>query len=439
MYSVRAFGALGDDSTNGANADEIAIQRTVDAVAAADGGTVYFPPGRYRINASIKVSTSGTTLAGVSGVGSGNGSSIDPHGAIDAIVFNPNPSVNCGSPDSSGTALYDGRIQSLLIEGGLSLSQTSGNGICATHVGRFVISNVFVGSYSGIHIHDFNTVSVERTRVDNPIAGYGMWITGGGAGELSTLGSDVIDFKDVVVQGRSPMCQTQGPPCNSSTHGLIIDGRVATVSAHKIYLNNTDGAGLWVRNGIGAFGNPVFATFYGLESGFPYFEAVRIEAGLFLGANKYSSRFYFTDAQMHGSATRSNVYIDANVDTVSFKGGFSSGACAAGFDIDGHAVSVEAVDVISNSSGCGGIGRGTISAVRLLQDSRMVTVLGNKIGGLQDPGLQPYPIEVESGAAQFAIIGNVLFNNANNSVHNLTGGTSVSKVIANNACGVGGC
>jgi hypothetical protein len=76
--------------------------------------------------------------------------------------------------------------------------------------------------------------------------------------------------------------------------------------------------------------------------------------------------------------------------------------------------------------------------VRLLPNSRMVTVFGNKIGGLQDPGLQPYPIEVQAGANQFAIVGNVLFNNANDSVHNLSG-TRVSKVIANNACSFGGC
>jgi hypothetical protein len=110
------------------------------------------------------------------------------------------------------------------------------------------------------------------------MAGDGIWVSCGGRGEPTTSGSDVISFKDVVVQGRGPM--------NFSTHGLILDGRVATVSAYKIYLNNTDGAGLWVRNGIGALGNPTFATFYGLESDFPYFEAVRIEAGLFLGRGK---------------------------------------------------------------------------------------------------------------------------------------------------------
>ncbi len=42
-HSVRDSGAIGD----GAKKDTAAIQKTIDAVAAAGGGTVYFPPGKY--------------------------------------------------------------------------------------------------------------------------------------------------------------------------------------------------------------------------------------------------------------------------------------------------------------------------------------------------------------------------------------------------------
>lgn len=46
---VRRFGAKGDGRTD----DTIAIQRTIDAAAAAGGGTVYFPPGIYRLTATL--------------------------------------------------------------------------------------------------------------------------------------------------------------------------------------------------------------------------------------------------------------------------------------------------------------------------------------------------------------------------------------------------
>ena len=51
-----------------------------------------------------------------------------------------------------------------------------------------------------------------------------------------------------------------------------------------------------------------FATFYGLEVDFPYLEAVNISVG---------RQIYFTDAQMHGSATRANVYVGPGASVVS--------------------------------------------------------------------------------------------------------------------------
>src|SRR5512132_3513475 len=43
VYSVKAFGATGDGKT----LDTAAINKTIDAAAAAGGGTVFFPAGNY--------------------------------------------------------------------------------------------------------------------------------------------------------------------------------------------------------------------------------------------------------------------------------------------------------------------------------------------------------------------------------------------------------
>lgn len=57
--NVKAFGAAGD----GASDDAPAIQRALDAAHAAGGGTVYLPPGRYRVRSTINV-PDGITLRG---------------------------------------------------------------------------------------------------------------------------------------------------------------------------------------------------------------------------------------------------------------------------------------------------------------------------------------------------------------------------------------
>jgi hypothetical protein len=51
VADVRAFGAKGDGTTD----DHPAIQRTLEALSASGGGVVWFPPGHYRIGASIAV------------------------------------------------------------------------------------------------------------------------------------------------------------------------------------------------------------------------------------------------------------------------------------------------------------------------------------------------------------------------------------------------
>lgn len=60
VSSVKAFGAVGDNSTD----DTLAIQAAIDAVA--PGGTVFFPNGTYRVTSVLTVTTT-MTLCGESG------------------------------------------------------------------------------------------------------------------------------------------------------------------------------------------------------------------------------------------------------------------------------------------------------------------------------------------------------------------------------------
>lgn len=51
VFNVKNYGALGNDAAN----DTTSIQNAADATCTAGGGTLYFPPGRYRITSHIAI------------------------------------------------------------------------------------------------------------------------------------------------------------------------------------------------------------------------------------------------------------------------------------------------------------------------------------------------------------------------------------------------
>jgi len=380
--NARWFGAglsLGNDSTRIANA--------LAALAAAGGGELFFPTGNYATTSTITLG-SGMILRGES-----MASRIIAVGSFDTVTI-------AGTP---GAQLANIGLDTLYFA---EHGKLGGNSILAQHVSQLGIRNCqFDSPSTGIRLHGFNTVDVQKVRIAGVRAtnAYGFWLTGD-----AVAGSDVISFKDVVVQG--------GVSSSHSQHGVIVDGRVNTLSAYKLYCVNSDGAGVWFRNTMGS-SDPQFATFYGLEVDFPYFEAVHIAAG---------RQIYFTDAQMHGSATRANVYIAPEASVIGFTGGFSHGAAAAGFDVYGRQVSITGVDVYANSLAA----VGTYSGIELNPTSRMVTVTGNKCGDPATP-TQLAGIRIGAGADQFTVVGNTAFHNGVG-VSN-SAGTGSSRVVANNA------
>jgi hypothetical protein len=127
MVSVKAYGATGDGTTN----DTAAIQAAIDYVYGAGGGTVYFPPGTYRVTSIVRNWTNPIT---VNIKGSGKRSTVLRKFGSDATPV----------LDFSGIASMlepYSEISDLEIDGN---SVGNVNGLRATNYGRWVLRNVFI-------------------------------------------------------------------------------------------------------------------------------------------------------------------------------------------------------------------------------------------------------------------------------------------------------
>ena len=134
--SVKDYGAVGDGVTD----DAAAIQAAVDAAELLGGGTVYFPPGEYRVGAGI-VADSGS----VSFLGAG----------VDASTVILDDATN--EPVIKFSAVNAGYLAGLTIDGNRA--------------------NQTTGSADGIQIDASNNVVVERFLVKNAYR-HGISMTG---------------------------------------------------------------------------------------------------------------------------------------------------------------------------------------------------------------------------------------------------------------------
>ncbi len=101
VFDVTAYGATGKGKVD----DTAAIQKAIDAANAAHGGTVYFPPGTYRLDNTLHDDRADL----VSLVGSGMGSRIMVNGKLGISLASISQTV----PDSG---FHSGRIQNLYIK-----------------------------------------------------------------------------------------------------------------------------------------------------------------------------------------------------------------------------------------------------------------------------------------------------------------------------------
>ena len=156
---VRAFGAVGDDSTN----DTAAIQAAVDSIpSGSPGGVVFIPPGTYRIHSAITI----------------------PRSLIWFVGCGPDISIlTCMTAGANGLHFSsggNGGVCNLQINAGVTKS--AGAGILFDTWGSAFIDRVNIGGqFIGIKLLDSNVVRVSNSLIQYTIntTGVGILIDGG--------------------------------------------------------------------------------------------------------------------------------------------------------------------------------------------------------------------------------------------------------------------
>jgi hypothetical protein len=130
-YDVKAFGATGDGVTDDSTSVNAALTAAQNS---ADGGRVFFPPGRYMIRSSLRIDGfARLTIAGV-------GRSSQILWGFDGHLFRWAPGVPC----------RDSMVRDLMITGAAAISPMSAAFYCGGGCQNSIFKNISTLSGSGV-------------------------------------------------------------------------------------------------------------------------------------------------------------------------------------------------------------------------------------------------------------------------------------------------
>lgn len=236
VFSVTAYGAKGDSSTN----DRYAIQSAVDAAKAAGGGKVLFPSGDYRIDSTIRVDTSNIIFEGY-----GESSRIIATGDFGNILhFEPR------TAKSMANQFTGHQVKDLAVI--TEVTRTTGAIIYTKYTYRFSIFNCKLGTlvingsvkeWEGIR-HEYQSGFVIN---NSTIIGrkYGVYVNGeAGSGNISKLHWNGLITNNTLIFGEKIGSGT----FISGSYGLYMAGSNGGLQVEQSNIS-------WYENGI-RVGNP---------------------------------------------------------------------------------------------------------------------------------------------------------------------------------------
>lgn len=180
VIDVKAhFGATGDGTTN----DAAAIQAAIDALPAT-GGAVVFPPGTYKLDTGLTITTNKSIVL------SGYGALLKPAASVIALTIN----------QATGDTARGCTVEGLFFDGSLGTGDTA---VQLKNTDRATLRDVRIKDFTtGVHL--LSTTSggwVEGTALENVfvstcVTGIKFEKTGSGTGSFGET-----NFKQVGVQG----------------------------------------------------------------------------------------------------------------------------------------------------------------------------------------------------------------------------------------------
>jgi len=377
VQNVKSYGANGD----GRRDDTRAIQSTIDACAAAGGGVVWFPVGRYKTTNPLLAHAGSIAL-----VGTGYGSVLVPHGSFDTVVFRP---------DRPGKYIYGNRIVDLSFD---ESKKTGGRTLYAERVAEFAARRVTgTSGHNGLEFNAYNSIILADLRLT-------YYRGGAGSAYLRLTSESMPGDGGHVAWVRDCIFSTDQNRVSPGMKGVDIDGFIHTVNLSKVGIGWSGAEALVARNSIAAGDTPKFITTNDLEIEFSQLECIRLDV-----ATKCS----FASSMLHGSLTRDNVYIGTDCRNVDFTGGTSTGAWQSGIAVAGGDVSISSMRFEENCQQT----NGPYPGILVGGTSNGVVVTGcrsGRSGGVKDS--QRYGIQVDIGADNFCIVGNILTSNREGSL-----------------------
>lgn len=338
IVSVKDYGATGNGSTDDTNAEIAAI----NAVCAAGGGTVYYPPGTY-------ITDAGSITSFCNGIffeGAGAQASNIKTNSTTGVLF----------PFSSLNGIG---FSNLTIEYGATA--TAGSAITLSNSGFFYLENVIVyGAFNPVSItgtngfpYNIDNVYLEQTAT----GGTGLYIDGAGDQYINSLlmwSSATTPAYGMHVQGTGGIFMTNSDLVHNGT-GMLIDPPSGSAVdylfiANSAFDTNTN-YGIWIYPG----GNVNGSTFTGDWTASNGLFGVNVSANT--GGTTNGVRFVghrsFNNGQdgvvlSNGTGTIANVEFgncDVSGNSQSSSGtysGFTVAAGTSGFSISGSRSGQEA-------------------------------------------------------------------------------------------------
>jgi len=169
VYNVKAFGAVGDGSTD----DTSAIQAAIDAAEAAGRGVVYFPAGQYKISATLTLASNGLHLIGA---------------GITATEIILDSTMTTQSVFYQSATHQECSIRGMKITG--FANKTDGWAIYVVGAWRWKIEDVYIYQVSnGIYLGDFGGAEISSVNIREvePSTGIGISLVGGNDAIIDSL------------------------------------------------------------------------------------------------------------------------------------------------------------------------------------------------------------------------------------------------------------